>query len=234
MNNKAPIVVMVLFLLAGVATAVPKSEEYLNKLHDLEAKYEAVYDRFVTLSDSLDECNQKLLPARMDEGQKTFILSYANLQIRHGDPDDKKINGLGNLFVGIPGGDKPRTGSHNLVVGEYPTFMGLNGIIAGSSNYQGHGTYLSSVLGGYFNKVEVGAAGDTTYAVTVSGSGNTAKGVACVTIGGLLGRCEGHMSVLVGGHECVNTGAYSVITGSLRATTGGPYVVKPLPNNVDS
>ena len=91
------------------------------------------------------------------------------------------INGLGNLTVGYnvvgnTNGDI-RTGSHNLIVGDYNNYSSYGGLIAGENNTIS-GPY-ASVSGGYGNT----ASGD--YSSVSGGDRNTASGNFSSVSGGI-------------------------------------------------
>lgn len=126
-----------------------------------------------------------------------------------GDPSstsDAQVNGLGNLMIGYNasfGG--PRSGSHNLVMGDYNDHTSFGAILAGRDN-----------------------ASTAPYASVLGGRSNDATAAWAVVLGGAFGLADGHTSSIVGGNANRTSAIDAVVCGgnfnhaSARfATVGG-------------
>jgi hypothetical protein len=110
-------------------------------------------------------------------GKPTVVLSTVNLQIISGSGSTAgAVNGEGNLVIGYGenAGNRPRTGSHNLIVGTENGWTSFGGIVGGQSN-QATGKY-ATVFGA--NNV---AAGAWTF---LAGQHNRASGPDSSVLGG--------------------------------------------------
>src|SRR3984957_2503878 len=110
-------------------------------------------------------------------GKPTVVLSTVNLQIISGSGSTAgTVNGEGNLVIGYGenAGNRPQTGSHNLIVGSENGWTSFGGIIGGQSN-QVTGKY-ATVFGA--NNV---ASGAWTF---LAGEHNRASGLDSSVLGG--------------------------------------------------
>jgi hypothetical protein len=128
-------------------------------------------------------------------GNEVF-LSGANLHIVNGQGGTDTINGLGNLIVGYNeargDGTDNRTGSHNLVVGNWNNYSSFGGLVGGRYN-EISGAY-ASVSGGDTNTA-------SDYAASVSGGfGNTASGELSSVSGGASNTASGPYASVSGGN----------------------------------
>jgi hypothetical protein len=127
-----------------------------------------------------------------------MYITGANLNIVNGTgstegwaPDGHThVNGLGNLIVGY-NEKRPliydldfnnRTGSHNIVVGQYQNFSSFGGLVAGFGNTI-NGAF-SSVSGGYNNTA------DGDYSSVSGGQSNGAEGAYSSVSGGALNLAQ--------------------------------------------
>ena len=129
------------------------------------------------------------------------------------------INGLGNLTVGYnvvgnTNGDI-RTGSHNLIVGDYNNYSSYGGLIAGGANTIS-GPY-ASVSGGAFSMAS-GIASSVS-----SGYLNTASGYASGVSGGQSNTASGDYSSVSGGKYNNASGNFSSVSGGINITQGTDY-----------
>lgn len=131
-----------------------------------------------------------------------------------------------------------KSGSHNLVIGDYHQYSQFGGIVAGwqnsilskGANVTG-GTHnkalslLSSVVGGTFNSTDgvssaiLGGTNNSAEAIvsTVSGGRNNRSfGLASVVSGGNNNQAEGSGSSVTGGFLNEARGTESVVTGGYR------------------
>ena len=158
-------------------------------------------------------------------------ISGANLHIVNGTgTTDGAVNGLGNLIVGYNeerGTDDDRSGSHNIVAGDYNNYSSYGGLVAGYNNNIS-GIY-ASVSGGINNTASNGfssvsggesniASGD--YASVSGGFSNTASGVASSVSGGRRNTASG-TSASVSGGGGPNVAAGNIAFGDYSAILGG-------------
>jgi hypothetical protein len=157
---------------------------------------------------ALEEKLRYIMSVTTAEGLPEVVISGANLRIVNGlgstdcrDEQENPIpdcpNGLGNLIVGynelrvgFPPSPNVRTGSHNVVVGQFHNFSSVGGLVAGRFNaISGE---FASVSGGSSNR----ASG---FAAAVSGGiGNTASGFAASVSGGREREASGENDWVAG------------------------------------
>jgi hypothetical protein len=151
------------------------------------------------------------------EGNGVFITG-ANLHLVNGlgstgcrNEDDEEIpdcpNGLGNVIVGYnesraPGGGPDsqdiRTGSHNVVVGQWHNFSRFGGVVFG-----------------FWNTI----SGD--YASVTGRDINTASGPFAVVSGGTDNTASGDRAAVSGGVQNTASGLFSSVSGGSNRTAGG-------------
>ncbi|MCP4136459.1 MAG: hypothetical protein GY754_36155 [bacterium] len=155
----------------------------------------------------------------------TIVFSGVNVQILNGTGStDGEVNGLGNLVIGYNesrtyGND--RTGSHNMVVGQYNNFLSYGGIAAGY--YNTISGWFSCVSGGSYNN-----SGGNFSSVS-GGSYNTADGYSSGVSGGMNNTASGMHSSVSGGsrnsavnlHSSVSGGVYNTARGQSSSVSGG-------------
>jgi hypothetical protein len=146
-----------------------------------------------------------------------IVITGANLHIVNGTgltgcigeggeeiPDCPNPNGLGNLIVGYNEprpegfGEDIRTGSHNIVVGQWNNFSRFGGLVLGVQN---------------------AISGD--FAAVSGGVSNTASGRFAVVIGGAISTAGGQSAVVSGGQENTASGAGAVVSGGTFNTASG-------------
>jgi len=113
-------------------------------------------------------------------GKPAALFEAVNVLVVDGSGNTEgTTNGLGNLIVGydeVGGGVNDKTGSHNMVVGQWHTYSSHGGLVAGLHNFVTG--VAASVSGGYGNT----ASGDQS---SVSGGGShTASGLRSSVSGG--------------------------------------------------
>jgi hypothetical protein len=181
---------------------------------------------------------QHLSSASAEDGRPEMVITGANLRIVNGlgqtdcGPQDDPIpdcpNGLGNLIVGyneLRGGENIRTGSHNVVVGQFHNFSRVGGVVVGERNeISGEFAAVSggtnntasgdfaSVSGGNGNRASGGAS-------SVSGGGiNTARGIQSSVSGVAGNRASGGASSVSGGNSNTASGFNASVSGGLNRT----------------
>lgn len=128
-------------------------------------------------------------------------LTGANLHIVNGLGNTKQVNGLGNLIVGynaLRGGNDLRTGSHNLIVGDYQNYTAYGGFVAGKVN---------TISG--------------PYSTVVGGSGNQCSGSTACISGGALNQATGDSACVTAGWANTASGSFSSVTGGINNVADG-------------
>ncbi len=186
-------------------------------------------------------------------GKPTIQFSGVNVQVVNGEGKTATTNGASNLVVGYDEneGKHAQTGSHDLILGEEPTFTSFAGMIGGfrnalTSSYafvigventaSGPGASvtggerstasvrLASVTGGFF-----GTAGAPNASVS-GGEGNRAIGENSSVSGGNENEARGTRGAWVGGgwsnssngsSTAVAGGSHNRASGSNAAVSGG-------------
>lgn len=184
---------------------------------------------------------QSLLKHFSRDGNEIYITG-ANLNIRDGsghtwgntnDPGFPVSTGLGNLIIGYneamfsPG---VKTGSHNLVLGLWPSYSSVGGIVAGRENTIA-GAYATvvggdrntasaataSVTGGTLNSANFGSA-------SVSGGAfNEANGGCASVSGGARNVAVFFGASVTGGESNTAQEVYSSVTGGTGNNAGGRW-----------
>lgn len=219
--------------------ALAASADLETRIQALEAVVDAEVLRHLSVVD-------------IDDGQggtrKTIRLSDVNLQIVNGlgatngnpssrfdnRPSSTVVNGLGNLIIGYQdarlGEDDQRTGSHNVVVGNFQNYTSFGGLVAGSTNHVsgpyssvsgGAGNFatgaVSSVSGGSRNK----ASGD--WSSVTAGSQNEASGDLATVSGGKENEASGDWSSVTAGSKNQATGDLATVSGGHRNRAEGDW-----------
>jgi hypothetical protein len=166
-------------------------------------------------------------------GYPVALFRGINVQIVNGTGQTQTANGLGNLIVGYnrpsagsfvcslgtadseadcrAGGgvwaQSHKSGSHNIVGGDFNSYSSWGGVILGAENAI-LGPY-STVLGGARNR-----AGGSLSSIG-GGSSNTATGVYGTVGGGLSNRALGDFSSVSGGAQRIAPGVRDWAAGSL-------------------
>jgi hypothetical protein len=177
------------------------------------------------------------------KGNEVFITG-ANLHLVNGlgstdcGPEDDPIpdcpNGLGNLIVGYNEprdpilGETIRTGSHNVVVGQFHNFSRFGGIVVGNSNTISGD--FAVVSGGQDNTASglaaavSGGAGNTASFLFSSVSGgqqNTASGERSWVSGGFGNTASGAFASVSGGSDNTASGVVAAVSGGFQNTASG-------------
>ena len=170
-----------------------------------------------------------------DSGAKTTTFSGCNVMVQSGSgytDDHDMLRGLGNLIIGYNSNSYslPHNGSHNLIVGDFQSYSGYGGIVAGYDNAIS-GAYASvvggwansasgmcsAILGGYRNSAQ-------NLEATVSGGEfNISSGVSSSVVGGDNNVASGIEASVLGGYENNAAGWDSTISGGAFCYTGGNH-----------
>jgi hypothetical protein len=156
-----------------------------------------------------------------------WIIEGANVHVRSGSgntddgcdfgapyfPNCGSLTGLGNLTVGynerrfVRGFREIRTGSHNLVVGDFHSYTSFGGFVAGISNKVISSN--ASVSGGA-SSVASGFASSVC-----GGRGNMASGLGSSVSGGELNVASGKASSVSGGEDREAPDEFNWVAGEL-------------------
>jgi hypothetical protein len=151
-----------------------------------------------------------------------------------GNPVPVIANGLGNLIIGYQEHRAPffadgrevslppdeRTGSHNLVIGNWQNYTSVGGLVAGFGNAVA-GIY-AAVSGGAFGQasglVSAVAGGSANHAsgtasVVSGGNGNEARGISAGVSGGSGNLASGKHASVSGGGDNEAQGTASSVSG---------------------
>jgi hypothetical protein len=200
-----------------------------ERVAELEAQVEV-------LAAALQEAQETLQFVRVETEEINgvtgphWIIEGANVHVRSGSgrtsggceprdtdyPNCESLTGLGNLMVGYnepkrprdpPGQFNIRTGSHNLVVGDFHSYSSFAGFVAGIGNdiTAAH----ASVSGGTANR----ASG---YASSISGGNiNRASDFASSVSGGSRNEASGAVASVSGGEDREAPDDFSWAAGNL-------------------
>jgi hypothetical protein len=223
-------------------------------IHSLQSRIDAQDNTIAGLNNIVAGQSEKLKFVTVD-GTEMYITG-ANVNIRNGSgttsgstaPYSSIPNGLGNLIIGYnengiprcgigcpPQPQRPRTGSHNLVLGTDNGYTAFGGIVVGFANsitspyatitggaYSTASGIASTVSGGEMNMATVegaavsgglgGIAGGRWASVT-GGSANTASAESASVCGGSANTASGLFSTVTGGTGNKVTAQSSSISG---------------------
>ncbi len=170
---------------------------------DLETRLAAVEAKLASLS------------IETVDGQPTVRFTGVNVQVVDGSGfNSAAVTGRGNLIVGYNAthGDDDRTGSHNLVIGDFHSYSSYGGLVAGYGN--SIAGIHSTVAGG------IGNVASLNYSAVLGGADNSATGFASAVLGGRDNAATGSDSVAVGGRGNAATGLQSVVVGGVANSAG--------------
>jgi hypothetical protein len=165
------------------------------------------------------ELETKLASVSVGEvnGYSALTFSGVNVHILSGSGStDETVNGLGNLIVGyngLRGSGDDRSGSHNIVVGDWNNYSSYGGLVAGYFNSIS-GVY-SSVIGGRHN------AANGQYSSVSGGDGNIASGWSSSVSGGQYNTASIDCSSVSGGYGNTASGGGSSVSGGMQNTASG-------------
>lgn len=196
-----------------------KAELDTEKFNDILARLDALEDK----TESMSVITQHGVP--------TIRFSAVNLQVVSGvGTTAGAINGSGNLLVGYNALGTTKTGSHNLIVGEYQNYSSFGGAVFGYFNTVSE--QYSSVLGGTSNTASGNytsvTGGDHNQAIgskssITGGAYNTTNNTNSFIAGGYYNVANANYSSILGGNENTTSGIYSVISGGRSNTASGDY-----------
>lgn len=219
-----------LVVLLSQASAQSESSGLASRVAQLEAQVEA-------LTAALEETQEILKFVRVEEGEMNgltgphWIFEGANVHVRSGSgntfdncgprdpnfPNCDSLTGLGNLIVGY-NEQRPsrlrasvpreiRTGSNNLVVGEFHSYSSFGGFVVGVSNRV---TSANASVSGGSSNLATGQASSVC-----GGQGNEANGTGSSVGGGLQNVASGNSSSVSGGNRRTAPNEFNWAAGSL-------------------
>jgi hypothetical protein len=200
-------------------------------------------------TDSVDATLVDLLDYLIvDTSTDSIVFEGANVHVQSGSGfTNGTVNGLGNLFVGYnedASWGLDRTGSHNLVVGQYHSYSSWGGLAAGQQNtVSGEASvafgnlneasgYYSSITGGYYSDASGDASSITggfhsdasgDYSSISGGYNSNASGDYSSISGGYLNSATGDYATMSGGYNNVASGDISSVSGGSESEAGGDY-----------
>jgi hypothetical protein len=188
-----------------------------------------------TRLEMLENSTVQKLDGVLDLNGTTAVFSGVNLQVVDGSGTTLSTGGLGNLIVGYDAPsddlmtpDSVKTGSHNVVIGNFHSYTSYGGLVAGYENTVS-GPY-SSVTGGRANtasgdrsSVSGGAANTAsdTWSSVSGGAGNLADGIAASASGGANNKATGNYSSVSGGGDIDAVPFGNTASGVLSSVSGG-------------
>jgi hypothetical protein len=192
-----------------------------------QADFNALEARVATLEGKVNEL-EALLAGVSRPDASTLLLSGMNLRVVNGSGSTEgSENGLGNVIIGYnrDRGDV-KTGSHNLVIGDFHTYTNASGIVSGNNNNL---TGLYSFVAGDrntasgFGSFVAGGINNTASAnfSLASGTLNTASGDSSFVGGGFFNNASAPLTFVGGGRNNTASGDNSFIGGG-TANTAGP------------
>jgi hypothetical protein len=155
-----------------------------------------------------------------------FTISGVNVRVVDGSGSTASTLGLGNLAIGYNaeqplGGTNIRTGSQNLIVGDY-NCTSYGGLVAGRFNgilgpYASVSGGQGNIASGNYGSVSGGAANMASgnYASVGGGYGNTASALGSKVDGGRENIASGNYSTVSGGYSRSANFLYDWVTGTL-------------------
>jgi hypothetical protein len=175
------------------------------------------------------------LPISLEDAGQTVRFTGVDVQVVSGGGATNAVpNGRGNLIVGYNENDlvtpRPRTGSHNLIVGPLHEYTGVGGAALGNFNAI-DGDYALATGGGGNHATGPGATAiggtlnlaATSGAVVVGGSGNQATGLSTSVFGGLDNQASGTNAAVCGGRDNTAGGYTSVVSGGQLNAASADY-----------
>lgn len=136
-------------------------------------------------------------------GGEMFITG-TNLHVVNGLGETGQVNGKGNLIVGYNqlknDGSDDRTGSHNIVAGDWNDYSSFGGLVTGFNND------ISGI-----------------YASITGGNGNSASGSSSHVSGGRFNTASFHWACVGGGESNTASQIGSSVSGGYNITQAGGY-----------
>jgi uncharacterized coiled-coil protein SlyX len=215
---------------ARVATLESENATQATQIAALQSENTALKSQVAAL-----ETKTQHLSTGTDANNKpALFITGANVYIQDGSGYTPSTRGLGNLTIGYnrlrDTADSPdiRTGSHNLIVGDFNNYGSFGGLVVGYRNTIS-GPF-AAVSGGTNNTASNQfAAVSGGYSCTASGWGssvsggqqNTASGDSASVSGGVVNTASGnYASVSGGGYNTASGDSASVIGGKLNEASG--------------
>jgi hypothetical protein len=228
-----------LLMSATLVTSV-QAQSVSQQINDLKVQITALKTTVATLSNQLASVRQnpvlQLGPfVSVDFNTEygvvppNIVFKGANIHIVSGSGatnDNGNPLGLGNLILGYnvsyPGEDAFRTGSHNLIVGDYNGFTSTGGVVFGNYNTsRGPGAVVlggaSNYAGGLDACIVGGVNNATGYPFGLDSGDN------CTVVGGNADFAGGTVNAIFGGWENQTSGASyeCTVVGGIQNTATG-------------
>ncbi len=177
--------------LAGLRTDVDAISDdivaLLEDVDDVDARLTSAEGAIGSIQVVTDGVSPLLDYLSVDTADDSVVFSGANVYVQSGSGSTSgAVNGLGNLIVGYDTGGSDKSGSHNLVVGDFHNYSSWGGVVFGEAN-------------------EI--SGDA--ATVLGGTLNTSSGQNAAVLGGYSCEASGYYSTVYGGSYTEATTASS-------------------------
>jgi hypothetical protein len=172
------------------------------RLSALEARVAALES--VNASQSAEIAALKAKTQYVSVAGGEMFITGTNLHVVNGFGATSQVNGMGNLIVGYNqlrnDGSDDRTGSHNLIAGDFNNYSSFGGFVAGFNN---------NITG--------------IYSSVSGGNGNTASGSSSAVSGGRLNTASFHWASVSGGEGNTASQLGSSISGGFGLTQSASF-----------
>ena len=217
---------------------VPDSQE--ERIAELEATVNSLQAVVASMQAYINDLQQYVSVGTDNQNNPAVFFTGANVHVRNGQGETVSTtmspNGLGNLIIGYDEpfvSPTPKTGSHNLVVGDFHSYTNYAGVVFGRRN--AITARFASVKGGTqntasneFSSVDGGALNTASGsgASILGGAGNTASGSSSTVSGGSTNTATGDLSSITGGLDNATNNALDMVAGGYNnVASGGTSVV---------
>jgi hypothetical protein len=191
-----------LSLQAGAQSSGQGVNALESRLAALEARVAALESANAAQSAEIAALQAKTQHISVAGGE--LFITGTNLHVVNGFGATSQVNGKGNLIVGYNqlrnDGSDDRTGSHNIVAGDFNNYSSFGGFVAGFGNN------ISGV-----------------YASVSGGNGNTASGSSSSVSGGRFNTASFHWGSVSGGEGNTASQLGSSISGGFGLTQAASY-----------
>lgn len=234
--NHADLQQVVSGLQRQVASLSATAQAQAAAIHTLQSNVHDQDNTIATLTNTIANHTKRLKFVTVD-GTEMYITG-ANLNIRDGSgatsgtpwgPYNANPTGLGNLIIGynengippcgtcLPQAPRPRTGSHNLVLGVDNGYTSFGGIVVGFANSVS--SPYATITGGSYSS----ASG--MFSSVSGGESNAASAEGAAVSGGLGGKATGRWSAVSGGSTNTASAESAAVSGGSDNTASGSFSI---------
>jgi outer membrane murein-binding lipoprotein Lpp len=200
---------------------------YTGDMDTIGGRLDSIETDVGVLNTHREQANEFLDFVTVDEDGDVF-LSGTNLHIQNGDAETGTANGKGNLVIGYnntAGIPEDRSGSHNVVLGDYHHYSSTGGLVSGESNQITHTNAVilggtDSIASGMNSVIVAGSnnAASQTGAAILGGQYLTVSGGWAAALGGMHSVVSGDRAVAVGGHTNTASASQAAVIGGYNNT----------------